>query len=79
VYEKGPRARLEYNQSPKATRLSLAQSRDTLLNHATSKVGGNQSSLGVPDRFVEPHVTNTGLPCKAQECLVLEYPHPCSP
>jgi hypothetical protein len=67
--EEGPRARLEYDRGPKPARLSWARTSDQLLDHSAIKVGANQTSLGVPDRFAERGVTDVGLPRTPHECL----------
>jgi len=40
VNEYRERARFEYNQHPKTTRLALPRSGDTLFDNATAKFGG---------------------------------------
>ena len=45
--EEGSGSQSEYDQRPKATRLSLAKSRDALLNHSAAQVDRNQSSHGL--------------------------------
>src|ERR1019366_2466409 len=79
VNEEGPCARPEYNQCPKPTRLPLSRARDPLLDYATSQVGGNQSPFGVPDGIAQHGIADACLLRKANERLVLEYPHLPSP
>src|ERR1017187_2563969 len=75
VNEEGPRTRPEHDQRTKPARLSPSRTRDALLDHATSKVGSNQSPFGVQDRFAQRSIADSGLFSKAQERLVLECPH----
>jgi len=75
MHEEGPRTCPEYNQSPKPARLSLATPSDPLLDHATSKVGGDQSPFCVVDCLTKHQIANLGLPREPRERLVLEYPH----
>ena len=75
VNEDSPRTRSEQNHCPKPTRFALSRACDALLDHATTEVGGNKSSLGVPDRLAQPNIVDTSLFRKAHERLVLEYAH----
>jgi hypothetical protein len=70
--EEGPQTYPKFNQHPEPARLPLAKARDSLLDHATSEVGGNQSSFGVPYRFAQGGVGDTSLPRKAGDCMVLK-------
>jgi hypothetical protein len=49
------------------------------LIYAASKVGGNQSPFGIPAGFAQHSIADACLLRKAQERLVLEYPHLPSP
>ena len=73
--KKGPLTGPEYDQRSKPARLPLSSTRDALLNSTAPESRGNQSSLGIPDRFAQRGVAEAGLLRKAHEGPVLEYPH----
>ena len=75
VNEEGACAYPEYDQRPKSARLPVPGPRNSLLDDAASQVGGDQTPLGIQDRFTEHDVSEAGLLRKAHERLVLEYPH----
>jgi hypothetical protein len=75
VDEKGTRTGEINDQHPKATRLALARTRDPLFDNTAPKIGGRQSSFGIPDRLVQQSIGDTRLPCKACKRFVFGYSH----
>jgi len=74
VDEERPRARSEYNQRPKSARFALAWTSDSLLDHAASQVGGNQTPLRISYDLAQRNIADAGLHCEPHESPVLEYP-----
>jgi hypothetical protein len=73
--EARPGTRPEYNQRAKAARFALPGTRDPLLDHTPSKVGCDQSSFGLSNRFAQHRIADASLPREARERLVPEYSH----
>jgi len=69
--KEGACARPIHNQRPKTARLSLAATRNPLLDDAAAKIGGNQSSFRVLHRPAQCKIGDAGLVCKALNALVL--------
>jgi hypothetical protein len=74
VDEERPRARSEYNQRPKSARFALAWTSDSLLDHAASQVGGNQTPFRISYDLAQRNIADAGLHCEPHESPVLEYP-----
>ena len=72
--EERPRARSEYNQRPKSARFALAWTSDSLLDHAASQVGGNQTPLRISYDLAQRNIADAGLHGEPHESPVLEYP-----